>query len=362
MSEVSAIPSTGDRRSTGAASAAAIAASCLMLVLVLGMTSAAPAHAAGPGWKLLGVTKPTNLPPRQSEVQRLTVEAQAGTFTLSRVTGAAQGTLSFGGGFASPYIAGATQITAFATAGAFAVGQEFVTGSGIAPGTTVTSVSGSIVGLSQPTQGAGSGAVSAASKTVTGLTGVSGEFRVGDAISGAGIPAATTVAAVSGDTLTLSAFPTQGGAKALQATETTGPVDFDADPQDLQAALEALPAHPAGSVTVTGGPGGDQDHPYFIEFGGPLADRDITQFTATGSFPDPGERAMVATTVPGGLGQVAFNLRDRFLRIVANRRGLLVPSLVADVRHAPEHASAEEDHPEDEVDLLAGALTGGRRR
>ena len=70
----------------------------------------------------------------------------------------------------------------------------------------------------------------------------------------------------------------------------------------------------------------------------------------------------VLLVVPGGLGQVAFNLRDRFLRIVANRRGLLVPSLVADVRHAPEHASAEEDHPEDEVDLLAGALTGRRRR
>ena len=70
----------------------------------------------------------------------------------------------------------------------------------------------------------------------------------------------------------------------------------------------------------------------------------------------------VLLVVPGGLGQVAFNLRDRFLRIVANRRGVLVPSLVADIRHAPEHASAEEDHPEDEVDLLAGALTGGRRR
>jgi hypothetical protein len=55
-------------------------------------------------------------------------------------------------------------------------------------------------------------------------------------------------------------------------------------------------------------------------------------------------------------------MRDRFLRIVANRRGVLVPSLVADYRHAPEHASADEDHPEDEVDLLAGALTGGRRR
>ncbi len=70
----------------------------------------------------------------------------------------------------------------------------------------------------------------------------------------------------------------------------------------------------------------------------------------------------VLLVVPGGLGQVALNVRDRFLRFVANRRGLLVPSLVADVRHAPEHATAEEDHPEDEVDLLAGALTGGRRR
>ena len=69
----------------------------------------------------------------------------------------------------------------------------------------------------------------------------------------------------------------------------------------------------------------------------------------------------VLLIVPGGLGQVAFNARDRFLRLVANRRGLLVPSLVADYRHAPEHASADEDHPEDEVDLLAGALTGDRR-
>ena len=70
----------------------------------------------------------------------------------------------------------------------------------------------------------------------------------------------------------------------------------------------------------------------------------------------------VLLVVPGGLGQVAFNVRDRFLRLVARRRGVVVPSLVADVRHAPEHASAEEDHPEDEVDLLTGALTGGRRR
>jgi len=35
---------------------------------------------------------------------------------------------------------------------------------------------------------------------------------------------------------------------------------------------------------------------------------------------------------PGGLGQIAFGLRDRFLRWVADRRQVLVPSLVADKR------------------------------
>ena len=69
----------------------------------------------------------------------------------------------------------------------------------------------------------------------------------------------------------------------------------------------------------------------------------------------------VLLLLPGGLGQAAFAVRDRFLRLVARRRGVLVPSLVADYRHAPEHTGPDDDHPEDEVDLLAGALTGGRR-
>jgi hypothetical protein len=35
---------------------------------------------------------------------------------------------------------------------------------------------------------------------------------------------------------------------------------------------------------------------------------------------------------PGGLGQITFGLRDKYLRWVANRRGLIVPSLLADKR------------------------------
>jgi hypothetical protein len=55
--------------------------------------------------------------------------------------------------------------------------------------------------------------------------------------------------------------------------------------------------------------------------------------------------------LPGGLGQLVFNLRDRLLRRVAERRGILVPSLVADKR------DTGQDQPADEVGLLQGALS-----
>jgi len=60
----------------------------------------------------------------------------------------------------------------------------------------------------------------------------------------------------------------------------------------------------------------------------------------------------VLLALPGGLGQLVYNLRDRFLRRVAERRGILVPSLVADKR-----TRGEADHAADEVGLLQGALS-----
>jgi len=59
---------------------------------------------------------------------------------------------------------------------------------------------------------------------------------------------------------------------------------------------------------------------------------------------------VVLLVLPGGLGQAAIALRDRALRIVANRRRILVPSLVADKREETE------DKPEDETGVIAGAL------
>ncbi|HEV7865141.1 MAG TPA: ABC transporter permease [Acidimicrobiia bacterium] len=72
----------------------------------------------------------------------------------------------------------------------------------------------------------------------------------------------------------------------------------------------------------------------------------------------------VLLLLPGGLGQAAFAVRDRFLRLVAQRRGILAPTLVADRRRSDdEDVDVDDDHPADEVDLLAGALTGtGDRR
>lgn len=64
---------------------------------------------------------------------------------------------------------------------------------------------------------------------------------------------------------------------------------------------------------------------------------------------------LVLLVLPGGLGGAVASLRDRALRRIADRRGVLVPSLVAD-RAARTPGGAVADSPEDETALLAGAL------
>jgi branched-chain amino acid transport system permease protein len=77
--------------------------------------------------------------------------------------------------------------------------------------------------------------------------------------------------------------------------------------------------------------------------------------------------------LPGGLWQLVQRVRDRYLRAIAGRRGILVPSLLADSRvevpptePVPEPddptlvmdlgAEADDDHAEDESELIGGAL------
>ena len=61
--------------------------------------------------------------------------------------------------------------------------------------------------------------------------------------------------------------------------------------------------------------------------------------------------------LPGGLWQLVQRWRDKYLRWVADRHDLLVPSLVADKRVEEEAGPApEDDHAEDETSVIAGAL------
>ena len=67
----------------------------------------------------------------------------------------------------------------------------------------------------------------------------------------------------------------------------------------------------------------------------------------------------VLLVLPGGLGVGIQFVRDRVLRVVAERRGLLVPSLVADRRDESGSGSGgHEAHAPKEDSLLAAALTG----
>ncbi|HEY2477977.1 MAG TPA: hypothetical protein VGI17_04540 [Solirubrobacterales bacterium] len=88
----------------------------------------------------------------------------------------------------------------------------------------------------------------------------------------------------------------------VKAVQNTAPIAYDASEAELQAALNAIPSV-AGSLTVTGGPGGNADHPYFVTFGGKFENQDVQEIVVdeTGLI---GEHHFtnVFTTVPGGNG------------------------------------------------------------
>jgi hypothetical protein len=129
-------------------------------------------------------------------------------------------------------------------------------------------------------------------------------------VVGRGILPGTTITAVGANTITLSAGPPQGGSSlelfAIDASATTAPLPFDAAASQVEAALNALSTiGGAGvSVTVAGGPGGvDATHPYFVSFGGSLANTKVAPLSAgASSLTGSGHSATVITTVPGGPG------------------------------------------------------------
>ena len=60
---------------------------------------------------------------------------------------------------------------------------------------------------------------------------------------------------------------------------------------------------------------------------------------------------VVLYVYPGGLGQAMYHLRDRYLRIIARRRGIHVPSLIEDSRQDDATSGAIVEEPPDEPSL-----------
>jgi hypothetical protein len=157
-----------------------------------------------------------------------------GTGTLSAAKGT--GTLS----------AASTEVTALSTVeGAFEVGMQ-VSGTGIPPKTTIAAVAPGALTLSQPATQAGTTSLTAGSPTVTSVSTSEGAFEVGMPISGPGIPANTTIAAVDTGSLTLSQIANQAGLSALAA-----------ESKKVHAAVAAQGTFEVGrTITGTGIPAG----------------------------------------------------------------------------------------------------------
>jgi hypothetical protein len=274
--------------------------------IAIALATAGTAAASSPAWKLYAVTGPTNLPPRQSEVQRLAVEAEGGSFTLAQRTAVGEGTLGFADGFAEAKSGSNLVAVTFPLAGTFAVGQS-VSGVGIPGGTTVVGLSGTpaepVLELSDDATITEEIFIEAASKEVRGVTTSSGGFHVGDEISGEGIPSDTSIVAASAGTLTLSNLVTGGGTVSLSGEERTTSIAYNATAESLQTALESLPALGSGAVSVSGGPGGEVTTPYFLTFRGALADTNVAELSGDRSaLLGVHSNVHVFTVVPGGAG------------------------------------------------------------
>ncbi|HEX3323783.1 MAG TPA: hypothetical protein VHR65_01410, partial [Solirubrobacterales bacterium] len=148
----------------------------------------------------------------------------------------------------APVLAGKSKTSAPLAAGSqpFSVGSR-IRGVGIPVGTTITAISGQTVTISAlatvtasnvlvavSTSGTattsagsnvlnevitakGSGTLSSGSTTISGVSTTTGSFLAGQAITGSGIPAGTTIAAIAAGMLELSAPATASGAQNLSA-------------------------------------------------------------------------------------------------------------------------------------------------
>ena len=220
------------------------------IALVIASLGVAPAQAASPAWQPVGATGPTVIPAERSEVQKLFVDAEGGTFTLTARERVAEGL-----GDVSTEFASSSPVTdVIRTNGAFAAGQR-LEGFFLRPGTDIVSVSGS-------------------------------EMRTSKAAS-------------------IDQY--QDVLAAYASPATSAPLPYDATAAEVQTALESLAPIGTGNVEVSGGPGGPgASAPYTVAFKGALADTDVGLLEAGNGALEG--NAVAKTTVPGGRGTSILTL------------------------------------------------------
>jgi hypothetical protein len=274
-------------------------------------TDAGAAVVSAPSLKSLAVTSPTHLAPRQSEVQRLTVEAEGGTFGLAISTGTGKVTPisrevfvnSVEGSPVLTIVEGKFEVGARALAGGLPFGDNFVLECSTnceEPGSTVT--------MSVPAEETTNDEFALVTPKLA--TVVEGEFSVGAELEATDgeetfLPG-TVVTAVSGSTISLSQ-PPKGCIFCenvpVSLVENTASIAYTASEAELQSAINSLPGLGTNGIKVTGGPGGDAAHPYFFAFGGKFENQDVPEIQVDESDLE-GEHhfTKVFTTVPGGIG------------------------------------------------------------
>lgn len=97
-------------------------------------------------------------------------------------------------------------------------------------------------------------------------------------------------------TVTITGTPSGGTFTLTYSGQTTGPIAYNAPAATVQAALVALSNIDTGDVGVSGSAGG----PYTVTFTGALADENLAQMTATGSFTGGSSPAVNVTTATQG--------------------------------------------------------------
>jgi hypothetical protein len=177
-----------------------------------------------------------------------------------------------------------TTLGAFAT-GAFNGAGKIITGAGIPPNTQITKVTSTDIEISKPAIASGTGVA---------LSVVAGPGNVPT-----NEQQELTVQATAGEFKLSFLNPNPGSTFA-----TTTNLHYNAEASEVQSALEALANIGAGNVSVTEGPGDETGAtPYLIEFKGRYADTNVRELSTVNvglSGGDPSSSATITTPTEGG--------------------------------------------------------------